>query len=68
MAPQVSIGGMGRTKAVPRFGPNDEIIKAHLMNISWVCDHRIIDGATIASFSNLWKQYLENPALFLVDQ
>ncbi|KAL5277820.1 DBT family protein [Megaselia abdita] len=68
MAPQVSIGGMGRTKAVPKFGPNDEIIKAHIMNISWVCDHRIIDGVTIANFSNVWKQYLENPALFLIDQ
>lgn len=68
MAPQVSIGGMGRTKAVPKFGPNDEIIKAHVMQISWTCDHRVIDGVTIASFSNLWKEYLENPALFVIDQ
>lgn len=67
MAPQVSIGAMGRTKAVPRFGPNDEIIKCQIMSVSWSADHRIIDGVTMAKFSNLWKKYLENPALFILD-
>lgn len=67
MAPQVSIGAMGRTKVLPRFGKNDEIVKAHIMHVSWSADHRIIDGVTMASFSNLWKKYLENPSLFLLD-
>ena len=37
------------------------------MNVSFSADHRIIDGVTISSFVNLWKQYLENPNLFLLD-
>ncbi|XP_065363094.1 lipoamide acyltransferase component of branched-chain alpha-keto acid dehydrogenase complex, mitochondrial [Calliphora vicina] len=67
MAPQVSIGAMGRTKAVPRFNDKDEVIKAYIMNVSWCADHRVIDGVTMASFSNVWKNYLENPALFLLN-
>ncbi|XP_054730315.1 lipoamide acyltransferase component of branched-chain alpha-keto acid dehydrogenase complex, mitochondrial [Anastrepha obliqua] len=67
MAPQVAIGAMGRTKAVPRFNEKYEVVKAYVMNVSWCADHRIIDGVTMAKFSNLWKQYLENPALFLLN-
>ncbi|XP_030567979.1 lipoamide acyltransferase component of branched-chain alpha-keto acid dehydrogenase complex, mitochondrial [Drosophila novamexicana] len=66
MAPQVAIGAMGRTKAVPRFNEKDELIKAHIMSVSWSADHRVIDGVTMASFSNVWKQHLEQPALFLL--
>ncbi|XP_064556291.1 lipoamide acyltransferase component of branched-chain alpha-keto acid dehydrogenase complex, mitochondrial [Drosophila montana] len=66
MAPQVAIGAMGRTKAVPRFNDKDEVIKAHIMSVSWSADHRVIDGVTMASFSNVWKQHLEQPALFLL--
>lgn len=68
LMPQVAIGGIGRTTAVPRFNHKDELVKAYVMNISWVADHRVIDGVTIASFSNVWKQYLEHPALFLLHQ
>ena len=43
------------------------MIRAHIMNVSWSADHRIIDGATVARFSNRWKGYLENPASMLID-
>ncbi|XP_017050735.1 lipoamide acyltransferase component of branched-chain alpha-keto acid dehydrogenase complex, mitochondrial [Drosophila ficusphila] len=66
MAPQVAIGAMGRTKKVPRFNDKDEVVKAYIMCVSWSADHRVIDGVTMASFSNVWKQYLEQPALFLL--
>lgn len=66
MAPQVSIGAIGTTKIVPRFGVNDAIVKAHLVHVSWCADHRVIDGVTMANFSNAWKKYVENPLQFIL--
>lgn len=37
------------------------------MSVSFSADHRVIDGGTVANFSNKWKQYLENPALILLE-
>ncbi|KAF7484098.1 Hypothetical predicted protein [Marmota monax] len=54
-------------KALPRFNQKGEVYKAQIMNVSWSADHRIIDGATMSRFSNLWKSYLENPAFMLLD-
>lgn len=67
MAPQVAIGAIGRTKLVPRFDEAGNIRKAYVMSVSWSADHRVIDGVTMASFSNVWKKYLEQPTLFLLD-
>lgn len=67
MSPQVAIGAVGKTKIVPRFDENGAIVRAHIMNVSFSADHRVIDGVTMSSFTNLWKQYLENPNLFLLD-
>ena len=67
MAPQVAIGAIGKTKVVPRFDDDGNIKKAHIMAVSWSADHRVIDGVTMASFSNEWKKYLEQPTLFLLD-
>lgn len=67
MPPQVCIGALGRIRLLPRFGPNGELNKAHIMNVSFAGDHRIIDGVTMSSFVNLWKSYLENPNLFMLD-
>lgn len=61
MPPNVAIGALGRVQVVPRFDEDDNITKVHIINVSWSADHRVIDGATMARFSNLWKQYLEDP-------
>lgn len=66
MAPQVAIGAIGKTKLLPRFDSSGNVIPAHIINVSWSADHRIIDGVTMASFSNSWKRQLENPNLFLL--
>ncbi|XP_065198983.1 lipoamide acyltransferase component of branched-chain alpha-keto acid dehydrogenase complex, mitochondrial-like isoform X2 [Sycon ciliatum] len=67
LPPEVLIGALGRMQAVPRFDKDDNVVKARILNVSWSADHRVIDGATVARFSNLWKQYLENPATLLAD-
>ncbi|XP_037008947.2 lipoamide acyltransferase component of branched-chain alpha-keto acid dehydrogenase complex, mitochondrial isoform X1 [Artibeus jamaicensis] len=67
LPPEVAIGAFGSIKALPRFNQRGEVYKAQVMNVSWSADHRIIDGATMARFSNLWKSYLENPAVMLLD-
>lgn len=66
-SPEVAIGALGKIQVVPRFDEDDNIIKAHILNVSWSADHRVIDGATMARFSNLWKYYLENPATMMLD-
>lgn len=66
-APQVAIGATGATQKLPRFDANDQVYAAHIMQVSWSADHRVIDGVTMAKFSNLWKQYLEAPETMLVD-
>ena len=38
----------------------------YLMQVSWSADHRVIDGATMARFSNAWVGYLEDPTTMLL--
>lgn len=38
-----------------------------IMNVSWSADHRVVEGATIARFSNKFKQYIESPALMVAE-
>ena len=52
---------------LPKFNDQGDVIKCHIMNVSWSADHRILDGATVARFSNRWKSYLENPASLIMD-
>ncbi|XP_065576579.1 lipoamide acyltransferase component of branched-chain alpha-keto acid dehydrogenase complex, mitochondrial-like [Artemia franciscana] len=67
LAPEVAIGALGTIQALPRFDNAGNIVKAHIMQVSWSADHRVIDGATMARFSNLWKSYLEKPSLLLLE-
>ena len=67
LPPEVVTGALGTIKALPHLNEKGEGCKAQIMNVSWSADHRIIDGATVSRFSNLWKSYLENPAFMLLD-
>ncbi|CAM4657155.1 unnamed protein product [Leuciscus chuanchicus] len=67
LPPEVAIGALGKIQVLPRFNHKDEVVKAHIMNVSWSADHRIIDGATMCRFSNMWRSYLENPATMVLD-
>jgi 2-oxoisovalerate dehydrogenase E2 component (dihydrolipoyl transacylase) len=67
MRPQVAIGAIGKTTRVPRYAAADsnEIVPTHVMRVSWSADHRVVDGATMARFSNRVKQYIEQPMTML---
>ncbi|XP_018518088.1 LOW QUALITY PROTEIN: lipoamide acyltransferase component of branched-chain alpha-keto acid dehydrogenase complex, mitochondrial [Lates calcarifer] len=67
LPPEVAIGALGKIQVLPRFGAGGQVIPAHIMKVSWSADHRIIDGATMCRFSNLWREYLENPASMVLD-
>ncbi|KAG8555952.1 hypothetical protein GDO81_017877 [Engystomops pustulosus] len=67
LPPEVAIGAIGKLQVVPRFDSRGQVVKAQIVNISWSADHRIIDGATMSRFSNLWKYYLEKPSAMLLD-
>lgn len=51
---------------LPRFDASGHVIRAHVMNVSWSADHRVIDGATVCRFSNMWRDLLQNPASMLL--
>jgi len=67
LPPEVFIGALGKIQVLPRFDAAMNVKPAHIMQISWSADHRVLDGATVARFSNLWKSYLENPSLMILD-
>ncbi|KAK2835108.1 hypothetical protein Q5P01_015592 [Channa striata] len=67
LPPEVAIGALGKIQILPRFDANGQVVRAHIMNVSWSADHRIIDGATMCRFSNLWREYLENPTSMVLD-
>lgn len=67
LTPEVAIGAIGKIQALPRFDSEDNVVKRHIFQVSWSADHRIIDGATMCRFSNVWKSYLENPVTMLMN-
>lgn len=65
--PESAIVALGKLQKLPRFDSNGSVEARSIMQVSWSGDHRTIDGGTIARFCNLWKSYLENPALMMVN-
>jgi len=63
--PEVCIGALGRFQTLPRFDGERNLVQREIMAVSWSADHRVIDGATMARFSNRWRNMLETPASML---
>jgi 2-oxoisovalerate dehydrogenase E2 component (dihydrolipoyl transacylase) len=67
LSPEVAIGALGKIQLLPRYDHHRQLVPKNIMAVSWSADHRVIDGATMARFSNLVKHYLENPALLVLE-
>jgi 2-oxoisovalerate dehydrogenase E2 component (dihydrolipoyl transacylase) len=65
--PQVAIGALGKTQVLPRYNKDGDVHPCSIMPVSWSADHRVIDGATMTRFSNLFKKFIEHPELLLLD-
>lgn len=64
--PEVAIVALGKTQKLPRFNDSGDVIAQSIMMLNWSGDHRVIDGATMVRFNNLWMSYLQSPEKMLV--
>lgn len=83
VVPQVAIGALGRMQVVPRYVDAsgraltvDEVMgsasapvprPSAVLSVSWSADHRVVDGATVARFSNAWRALVEAPQRMLAE-
>ncbi|WP_256295730.1 dihydrolipoamide acetyltransferase family protein [Haloarchaeobius salinus] len=69
--PETAILALGEIKKKPRVvtdeNGEDSIEIRHVLTLSLAFDHRVIDGADGAQFTNEVKKYLENPKLLLLE-
>ena len=64
--PEAAIVALGKTQKLPRFDDSGNVSAQHIMAVNWSGDHRIIDGATMVRFNNLWMSYLMQPEKMLM--
>ncbi len=64
--PEAAIVALGKTQRLPRFAADGQVTGQHIMTVNWSGDHRIIDGATMVKFNNLWMSYLQSPSQMLM--
>lgn len=65
--PEVCILAIGKIRPVLQLNEENKVVNTYVCYLSWTADHRLIDGATMARFSNMFKQYVENPPLLILD-
>jgi len=65
--PQVAILGIGRSKLVPAFDENEQLIKKEELVMSWSADHRIVDGAECARCAERVRALLEDPGSMMIE-
>lgn len=63
---QVCIVALGRLRITPMYDTAGQLRPRQVLPVSFGCDHRVLDGATVARFSLAWKRLMENPGLILV--
>jgi len=64
--PEVAILALGKVAERPRV-VDGEVVPRHTLPLSLSVDHRVVDGAVAARFTNRVMELLANPARLLVD-
>lgn len=65
--PEVAIMAVGSIQRLPRFAADGKtVVPASIINLSLGADHRVVDGATLASFARAWRHYIESPGMLLL--
>lgn len=57
----MAVGGIKETPIVK----NGQLVPGNIMKVTLSCDHRVVDGATGASFLQTFKHLMENPVILL---
>jgi pyruvate dehydrogenase E2 component (dihydrolipoamide acetyltransferase) len=57
----LAVGGISQVPVVK----NGQVVPGNVMKLTLSCDHRVVDGASGASFLQTLKGYLENPVTML---
>lgn len=63
--PDSCILAIGGIKEVPVV-KNGQVVPGSVMKVTLSCDHRVVDGASGASFLQSFKTYMEQPAAMLL--
>ncbi len=69
---QVAILGIGKMRTVPAFASaadgalTGSVVPKQICNFSWSADHRVVDGATMASAAEVVRGFVEQPDSMLV--
>jgi pyruvate dehydrogenase E2 component (dihydrolipoamide acetyltransferase) len=64
--PEVAILALGRIAERPRV-VDGEVVPRHTLPLSLSVDHRVVDGAVAARFTNRVMELLRSPARLLID-
>ncbi|MFC6729736.1 2-oxo acid dehydrogenase subunit E2, partial [Natronoarchaeum mannanilyticum] len=64
--PEVAILGLGAIDERP-VAEDGEVVARETLPLSLSIDHRVVDGADAARFTNTLKEYLEEPSLLLLE-
>ena len=60
----VAIVAIGRAKWVQKEYPGERRLE---VGVSWSADHRVVEGAELASFTETWREWVENPGRWVGD-
>lgn len=58
----LAVGGINEVPVVK----NGQVVPGNVMKVTLSCDHRVVDGASGASFLQTFKTYMENPVTMLL--